>query len=222
MHRTGIQSIVPPGVICVDAWEPPADIALYPEEAAAIGAVAEKRLTDFAIGRACARKALGLLGEEPGPILFRPSREPIWPAGVCGSITHCTGHWAAAVARKEVVSSIGIDAEPNQPLPDGILQLIANPAEIQSIKCADPAVPWGALLFSAKESVFKTWFPIRQTWLGFEQVHIEFGSKEFSVKIGGDAKIASEPRMKIFGRYHVGESHVFTCAYTLPEIIKHL
>jgi 4'-phosphopantetheinyl transferase EntD len=37
----------------------------------------------------------------------------------------------------------------------------------------DPAVAWDRLLFSAKESVYKTWFPLTGGWLGFEECRIE-------------------------------------------------
>lgn len=36
-----------------------------------------------------------------------------------------------------------------------------------------PSVHWDRLLFSAKESVYKAWFPLTGKWLGFEQVDIE-------------------------------------------------
>ena len=56
-------------------------------------------------------------------------REPLWPAGVVGSITHCDGYRAAAVARATDLATVGIDAEPHEPLPDGVLAAIALPAE---------------------------------------------------------------------------------------------
>jgi 4'-phosphopantetheinyl transferase EntD len=32
-----------------------------------------------------------------------------------------------------------------------------------------PGVHWDRLLFSAKESVYKAWFPLAKRWLGFEE-----------------------------------------------------
>lgn len=35
-----------------------------------------------------------------------------------------------------------------------------------------PEIRWDRLLFSAKESVYKVWFPLTHRWLGFEQADI--------------------------------------------------
>jgi 4'-phosphopantetheinyl transferase EntD len=37
----------------------------------------------------------------------------------------------------------------------------------------EPAVHWDRLLFCAKESVYKVWFPLAQCWLGFEDAVLE-------------------------------------------------
>ena len=79
--------------------------------------------------RTCARIALGRLGLPPAPLLSGPKREPLWPDGVVGSITHCDGYRAVAVARADQLASIGIDAEPHAELPAGILARIALPAD---------------------------------------------------------------------------------------------
>ncbi|WP_442812969.1 hypothetical protein OG930_28490 [Streptomyces sp. NBC_01799] len=46
------------------------------------------------------------------PIPPSPFGAPVRPPGVVGSITHCTGYRAAAVALRARVLSVGIDAEP--------------------------------------------------------------------------------------------------------------
>jgi enterobactin synthetase component D / holo-[acyl-carrier protein] synthase len=56
-------------------------------------------------------------GALPAPILPGPAGEPGWPPGVTGSITHCPGYRACAVARTEDLAAIGIDAEPDEELP---------------------------------------------------------------------------------------------------------
>ena len=104
------------------------------------------------------------------PIRSGPKREPQWPAGLVGSITHTTGFRAAAVAPRSVVASLGIDTEQNEPLPDGVEELITVPGEpemLAALARAFPAVHWGRLLFSAKESIYKAWYPLTGRWLGF-------------------------------------------------------
>ena len=70
-----------------------------------------KRVEEFAVGRACARRALKELGIENFPLLIREDRQPNWPNGVVGSITHTNEYCAAVVARKTHCKAIGLDAE---------------------------------------------------------------------------------------------------------------
>lgn len=150
--------------------------ALYAEEEAAVGKAVEKRRREFATGRACAREALTRLGVPPQAIGSGPRGEPRWPQGVVGSITHCEGLRACAVARASDLATIGVDAEPNAPLPDGILPAIALPEErrrLRDLACDAPEVCWDRLLFSAKESIYKAWFPLARRWLGFEDAVVD-------------------------------------------------
>lgn len=82
---------------------------------------------------------------------------------------------AAAIARRADVLTVGIDAEPHEPLPDGVHESIALATEQQrelELRRAYPEIHWDRLLFSAKESVYKAWFPLTHRWLGFEQADI--------------------------------------------------
>lgn len=171
-----IERIVCPPVLVAETFGDDPAAALFPEENAVIARAAESRRREFATGRACARAALRRLGQPPVPILSGPRGAPRWPDGVTGSITHCPGYRAAAVARTRDVVSLGMDAEPNQPLPDpGMLDLIATETErVRLAVLADsvPGVCWERLLFSAKESVYKTWFPLTHRWLDFESADI--------------------------------------------------
>lgn len=91
-----------------------------------------------------------------------------------GSITHCSGYRAAAVARARDLVALGIDAEPNAALPRNVLRLIASTAERDALAELPDAGPhWDRLLFSAKESVFKAWSPVMDTQLGFKEAEIE-------------------------------------------------
>jgi 4'-phosphopantetheinyl transferase EntD len=89
--------------------DPP--VELFPSEAALLVTAVEKRRQEFATVRHCARLALAELGVAPAPILPGIRGAPIWPDGIVGSMTHCTGYRAAAVGRTTQVGGIGIDAE---------------------------------------------------------------------------------------------------------------
>jgi len=150
---------------------------LYPEEAAAVARAVQRRRAEFTAGRACARAALAALGCPPGPIPRDTERgAPVWPAGVVGSITHCDGYRAAAVARAADILTLGIDAEPHGPLPDGVLKIItATAAETDSLAALSgqaPGIHWDRLMFSAKETVYKAWYPYHRRFLGFEEAEL--------------------------------------------------
>jgi 4'-phosphopantetheinyl transferase EntD len=170
-----IERILPAAVVAVDTREDLLDIELFPAERAALGHAVEKRRREFVTARACAREALERLGLPPSPISAGERGQPLWPAGVVGSITHCAGYRACALASAQQLSGVGIDAEPHQPLPTGVLETIALAEEramLAELTRSHPAVNWDRLLFCAKETVYKVWFPIAECWLGFEDATI--------------------------------------------------
>jgi enterobactin synthetase component D / holo-[acyl-carrier protein] synthase len=170
-----IETILPSVVAVVEARDDAGERPLLDEEEALVGRAVEKRREEFATGRACARAALARLGHAPAPILSGKRGEPLWPSGVVGSITHCDGYRGAAVAPSSELRSIGIDAEPHAPLPQGLLGDIALEEELPhlvELSRLDPSMHWDRLLFSAKESVYKAWFPLARRWLGFEDARL--------------------------------------------------
>ncbi|HEV7823596.1 MAG TPA: 4'-phosphopantetheinyl transferase superfamily protein [Mycobacteriales bacterium] len=172
-----IDEILPPEVRAVEAFGDVPDSPLFAAEEAMIAGAVDKRRAEFTTVRACARRALGELGMPPVPIVRAGGGAPQWPAGVVGSMTHCDGYRAAAVAWAEDITTIGIDAEPHARLPDGVLEVAGTAAERARLpELADrwPAVHWDRLLFCAKEAVYKAWFPLTGRWLGFEDARIHF------------------------------------------------
>ncbi len=95
-----------------------------------------------------------------------------------------------------------------------MVELIATASEVRWIRQAPQAVPWEIVLFSAKESVFKAWFPLMKTWLGFEQAEIEFlpDSNLFRAHLHPDAETPGEAISEIEGTWEVLGNHVFTAA----------
>lgn len=173
-----IERILPASVVAEETFTDPAGAAdaLFPEEAAVVARAVPKRQREFTTVRLCAREALGRLGHPPAPLLPTRRGAPQWPDGVVGSMTHCEGYRAAVVARAADATSIGIDAEPNGPLPDGVLESIALPGErawVRALTARRPEVSWDRLLFSAKESVFKTWYPLTGKELDFVEAELE-------------------------------------------------
>jgi 4'-phosphopantetheinyl transferase EntD len=171
-----LEAILPREVASVERFDDPPDVELLPEELAALSPRAvDKRRREYTTVRGCAHEALVALGEPPAPIVPGDRGAPTWPAGLVGSLTHCDGFRAAVVARRSRVSAVGIDAEPHQPLPGGVLTTIARPEErdrLDKLALENGAIHWDRLLFCAKEAVYKAWFPLARRWLGFEDASI--------------------------------------------------
>ena len=170
-----IERILPIEVASAEAFDDFDDVVLFPDEEATVDRAGPSRRREFATGRACARRALAELGMAPVGIPRLAKRAPRWPCGVVGSITHCDGYRGAAVAWAREVATVGIDAEPNGPLPPRVLRRVASAteeAELASLAEASSAVSWDRLLFSAKESIYKAWFPLTGAWLGFKHAEV--------------------------------------------------
>jgi 4'-phosphopantetheinyl transferase EntD len=167
-----IECLLPPevGVVAVQGDDP--DAIALPEELALLGGAVAARRAEFITARHCARQALLRIGAPDGPILRGPKREPVWPAGIVGSITHCTGYRAAAVAHADDILTIGIDAEPHEAIRDRVVERILRDEERAWLAAAPAGIHWDRLIFSAKESVYKAWFPLAQAWLGFEDASV--------------------------------------------------
>ncbi|MFJ6430672.1 4'-phosphopantetheinyl transferase [Streptomyces sp. NPDC091416] len=219
-----IDSVLPPEVAAVSVFGDlsPADgHGLFPAEAATIARSVPQRRAEFTTVRLCARRALDKLGVDPVPLVPGKRGAVEWPAGVTGSMTHCTGFRAAAVARSGGVASLGIDAEPNLPLPDGILEVVSLPREragVAALARQRPDVHWDRLLFSAKESVFKTWYPLTHRELDFTEAELEFdpGAGTFSARLlVSGPEVAGHARDTFSGRWTVGRGFVLT-AIVLP------
>ncbi|WP_030194576.1 4'-phosphopantetheinyl transferase [Streptomyces sp. NRRL S-87] len=172
-----IERILPPAVASSHEYADVLDAELYPEELTVAARQSAPRRGAFTTGRHCARRALHGLGVAAGPLPVGAAGEPLWPAGVAGAITHCDGYRAAAAARTTEVASLGIDAEPHAPLSAGVLAAVALPHERDQLRVlarARPALHWDKVLFSAKESVYKAWFPLTGRWLDFAQATVRF------------------------------------------------
>jgi 4'-phosphopantetheinyl transferase EntD len=214
--------ILPSPVAVSEVFGDLADVVLFPDEEAAIVNAVDKRRREFTSARGCARAALAKLGVPPAPILPGLRGAPRWPAGVVGSITHCDGYRASAVAHARDVVTIGLDAEPHDKLPGGILDAVASRAErarVAALTAAEPETSWDRLLFSAKESVYKAWFPLTQRWLGFEDAHVDFDpvSRTFTASLLVAGPVVNGTALTGFeGRWLVGNGLAVT-AIVIPR-----
>ncbi|OLO29410.1 phosphopantetheinyl transferase [Streptomyces sp. MNU77] len=233
-----IELLLPADVSCAATRaETVPEEPLFPEEEALVAKSVAKRRNDFATARACARRAMAGLGLPPVPVLHGHRGRPLWPEGIVGSLTHCNGYRAAALARATDVLSLGIDAEPHAQLPSGVRELVTLPAERERI---GPPVPegtdeihWDRVLFSAKESVFKTWYPVTGVELDFIEADLTFhrtdgaGDGDNRLPHGGAAAegtfsarlLLTDPALPttLHGRWRIEDGIVATSVLVRPD-----
>jgi 4'-phosphopantetheinyl transferase EntD len=208
-----LSAILPEGVAsaCVDPEAEPFE--LHPEEAPFVVGALERRQREFAWGRACARRAFADLGL-PAPII--PSgaqREPIWPLGVVGSLTHTLGLCAAAVTPSARYRALGLDVERERVFEAALIARVANESELARADALEMERSALALVvFSAKEAVYKCQFPASGAYLGFHDVRLELERDAFRASL----LVAAGPYAAghVFrGRWRRAGSFVFTATW---------
>ena len=218
-----IEELLPAAAAAVEAFDDPPDVPLFEEERAAVKNAVAKRSHEFATGRDCARRALERIGRPALAIPVGERGAPQWPPGVVGSIAHCAGYRASAVAEDTELAAIGIDAEPHEALPNGVLKVVALPEEVSHLRelaRRTGDVHWDRLLFSVKESVYKAWFPLTRRWLDFSEaiVSIDPAAQMFHARLLVAGPVVAERELDGFcGRWLVRNGLVLT-ATTVPAL----
>jgi 4'-phosphopantetheinyl transferase EntD len=168
-----VKQLFPAGV-CVATGPTAQDEPLHPAEAELARAMGPARQREFAAGRACARRALRELGAPDGPVLRGLRRAPVFPEGVVGSITHTNGFCAAAVAHGAAFAGVGLDAERDEALSERAAARICSAGELAALRALSGRSPerWAAVVFSAKETLYKAYFPLTGFFIGFRDATI--------------------------------------------------
>jgi len=212
------RQLLPDAVVVVEAtaamwsWPP------SPAEARCVHQAVPQRRAEFQAGRAAARAALRSLGIEQFDLLSGPHREPLWPKGVVGSITHTLHHCASAVARQADVTSLGIDLEAEEALSDDLIALACSEHERKLLLQMPDRAPgiWAKLIFSAKEAFFKAYYPHAQTFLEFHDVGIALDPQrgEFEAQLIRDDLPTLFGSRRAIGRYAIQDGLIYTALAT--------
>ncbi|MCU7904883.1 MAG: 4'-phosphopantetheinyl transferase superfamily protein [Candidatus Thiodiazotropha sp. (ex Epidulcina cf. delphinae)] len=205
-----LSSLFPPDVVIVKATREMWISPLCMEEEKLIEGAVEKRQREFRAGRHAAHAALSRLNAPPAPLLRGEKRQPVWPTGFLGSITHCRDACAAVCAEKGKIVSLGIDVEPLTPLPKGIARYINTVQEERFLQLHD-SLP-GRLIFSAKESLYKCYYPLLQHYFGFQSVSldIDIPERRFHFMPTPESHIRFPRNLCFHGAYLVDGSHLYT------------
>lgn len=215
-----VAAVLPGRVAVCERRRSLADAPLHPAEEAQIATrnMAREREREFRAGRFCAHRAMAGLSGRNEPVLTGPDRAPIWPTGLIGSITHCAGYCAAAVAYAGDFRSIGIDAELWRNFPTEVAKDIASDDELNQSTLAslDRRLAL-ALVFSAKESIYKSVNPIIKTFFDFHSVSIRLSTEDCSFKID-TTTIGQLHGLKnnLFGKF-VNDGNMVICGATVAH-----
>jgi 4'-phosphopantetheinyl transferase EntD len=195
-----------PGVFGSEVLDRGQAVDLDPGEAALVAAAGEKRRRDFALGRFCAHAALAQLGQ-PQELIGSDARgAPIWPPGICGSITHTSGYAAALVAVHDRFAGIGVDAEPVGGVTENLWPRLFNENERAALTRRKDRAIAATLLFSAKEACFKA--GSASGLFSFPDIHVELSEGGF---------LARSRTHELRGLFAVEEALVVTAAYRPPR-----
>jgi 4'-phosphopantetheinyl transferase EntD len=146
------------------------EVKLYPEEVGLISPKAvQKRKVEFYLGRAAAHSALSQINIYEFPVLKGTNNEPLWPKGVVGAISHSGGMAIAAATDKDKAAGIGVDIElVDRKLSEDIIKEVCTFREAAWVNMnPNQKVERLIMVFSAKESAFKAFFPIANVFLNY-------------------------------------------------------
>jgi enterobactin synthetase component D len=130
---------------------------------------APARRVDFLAGRLAAAEAMRRIGLDDVGVLGRtPEGAPAWPEGVTGSISHHSGI-ACAVASDSALG-MGVDIAPR--LDDSQLRAVVRRCLIDPERERWQSPPEVAVVFAAKESIYKAAHPRVGRYIGFDEADI--------------------------------------------------
>jgi len=175
-----------------------------------------KRRAEYLCGRYLARRLLESRHAST-LVTIGKFREPVWPEGWIGSITHTHNQAVCSLASREKVAMLGIDMEPwfSDESSEQVSGQIVNSRELRILQEIGSYSRALTLAFSAKESFFKAVFPTVRQYFGFDSVEVvELDSLRQRIKLRINYSLAS--CLEIGSAFEVGyiylPSEVFTLA----------
>jgi 4'-phosphopantetheinyl transferase EntD len=217
-HRDTLIDLLPELMPAGSAWsystKPRPDEILLPTEVSATARMGSIRLESFRHGRYCARQALAQIGKPGQAVPMGPAREPIWPSGTTGSITHAGSCALAAAACTTSIRGIGIDMEHARQLDYGAAKLICTAGEMAWVKSQSPPLDDPTLIFCIKESIYKCIWPLVRRFVDFLEVEVSASNQSGSFLAGTALDMADLGALAaIRGRYAFREGLIVSIAW---------
>ncbi|TQV77353.1 4'-phosphopantetheinyl transferase superfamily protein [Aliikangiella marina] len=143
----------------------------------------KKRKAEFLAGRLMAQKVLRHLNSTSTHVGIGKQRNPIWPDGFIGSITHNNDTAICLAGLESELKYIGIDIENliESNMVEEIKSTIISPKEEVTLRKANLNFPKAfTLAFSAKESLFKALYSTVGDFFDFSAAEVCYFSIEDS------------------------------------------
>ena len=177
-----IAKLAPPGLLIGHRIITSGDEnALLDEERTSMSSsiVAARRASGAA--RIVARDLLARLGHVGACVPRGAAGEPVWPAGINGSLAHDDRVAVAALGRLRDFGSVGVDIEPATPLSPDTLAVVATRQELRTLGDAPLR---GKLLFVIKEAVYKAVYPLDRIFLEFQDIEVDLAAEKAATRTG--------------------------------------
>jgi enterobactin synthetase component D len=173
------------------------------------------RKEEYLLGRICAAQAYKMhFGKPLIDLPTGPKREPMWPAGVIGSLTHNENWAGAVVSESKTILGVGIDFETMGRAKIKLESYISFPGDVKEhLNFSSSEVL--TLVFSAKESLYKALYPTVNCFFGFEaaivkSIDAEKGAFEIDLVIDIAPGFGPSGRRSFNGRFKVVEGVCLT------------
>lgn len=161
---------------------------------------------------------------------FLPDAEnsPGWPEGMCGSITHKNGHVAVCTESTQSFNAIGIDSENAEKDISHLQEKICTENDLKVVEriCKASHISRGsliALIFSAKEALFKCHYPLGKKMFWFHDAEVslfDWNKGDIEIKV----LIDTSPMTKMghitqgkFLNHNASDGAFWVTAFTLPK-----
>lgn len=206
------------GSLAALAFNSDTPLAAFPVEPDSTGRMTRRR-RHFLAGRWCARQALAHAGyAEHCPLHGDADGVPQWPAQWLGSISHTDGRAVAVVARHTDLAVLGVDVERvmSPQRADRLQARIATAGELARVSDFSTGAAV-ALLFSAKEALYKALYPRVRHFEGFDAAVLRARhGRLLTFELTRDWSAGWRRGQRIEVRFRVGPQYVHSLAW-LPR-----
>ena len=211
-----LENLFTPAFACAVWKSDPPPEPVHPSEERLVFKAVLKRKSAFRAGRRAAHLALARLGRDCDAILAGAGREPLWPEGSIGSISHARPVSVAVVAPQTAVRAVGVDLESDRGLTESQWQLVFCDSELVWLQgCGQRAEQLAMTIFSAKETLFKLQYPHTGSFVDFRDVSLELIEEQegFEARLPEFVHEALGHPAPIRGKYHKLGELILTAAW---------